>query len=449
MLLPKLNPPFISEIVNHTNFIPTLLLPISLLIISLIIFTKEPWRRVFLVDFSCYKPPESQKCSRETFLDAAKNHGYSDESLSFMAKVVRGSGIGDSTYLPQNIQSDVPLNLSIEAARNESEMVVLGTIDSLLAKTKVECSEIGILIVNCTVFNAIPSLSSIIVNRYKLRENICCYNLTGMGCSASLLAAGLAKQLLQVHKNTCALIVSTENTTCGVYDGEDPSKLILNSLFRLGGSAILFSNKPSHRSNYELLHAVHTHTASSDVCYKSIYKEEDSHGISGITVTKSLLIAATSAVEQNLRKLGFLILPLSELLLVAKNRFIRRLRPGKMELYVPKFNRCAEHFLPHVGGKPVLEALRKKLGFCGGDMEASRMTLHRFGNTSSSSIWYELAYVEAKGRVKKGDRVWQIAFGAGFKCSSVILSALRDVTLMSDIDVYPLDLDTSSLPYFD
>ncbi|XP_022008278.1 3-ketoacyl-CoA synthase 11 [Helianthus annuus] len=88
---------------------------------------------------------------------------------------------------------------------------------------------------------------------------------------------------------------------------------------------------------------------------------------------------------------------------------------------------AVEHFIPHVGGKPVLDELQKSLGFSNLDMEASRMTLYRYGNTSSSSIWYGLAYVEAKGRVKKGNRVWQIAFGSGFKCSSIIWRAMKIV----------------------
>jgi 3-ketoacyl-CoA synthase len=37
-------------------------------------------------------------------------------------------------------------------------------------------------------------------------------------------------------------------------------------------------------------------------------------------------------------------------------------------------------------------------------IEASRASLYRYGNTSSASIWYELAYHESHG-IKKGEIV--------------------------------------------
>ena len=55
------------------------------------------------------------------------------------------------------------------------------------------------------------------------------------------------------------------------------------------------------------------------------------------------------------------------------------------------------------------------------------MTLWRYGNISSPSVWYCLGYSESAGRVKRGDRVWQIAFGSGFKCNSAVWKALRNV----------------------
>ncbi len=38
-----------------------------------------------------------------------------------------------------------------------------------------------------------------------------------------------------------------------------------------------------------------------------------------------------------------------------------------------------------------------------------------------------LANIEATRGVRRGDRVWQIAFGSGFKCNSAVWTALRAV----------------------
>lgn len=36
-----------------------------------------------------------------------------------------------------------------------------------------------------------------------------------------------------------------------------------------------------------------------------------------------------------------------------------------------------------------------------------------------------LANIETKQGLRKGDRIWQIAFGSGFKCNSAVWRALR------------------------
>lgn len=96
----------------------------------------------------------------------------------------------------------------------------------------------------------------------------------------------------------------------------------------------------------------------------------------------------------------------------------------------------------------MLDELQRNLKLSDKNLEASRAVLHRFGNTSSSSIWYELAYLEAKGKVKRGDRVWQLSFGSGFKCNSVVWKSLRRVRTRSGnpwldcIDRYPTQEET-------
>ena len=99
------------------------------------------------------------------------------------------------------------------------------------------------------------------------------------------------------------------------------------------------------------------------------------------------------------------------------------------------------------GGRAVLDEMEKNMRLSDWHMEPSRMTLWRWGNTSSSSPWYELAYTEAKGRVRKGDRIWQIAFGSGFKCNSAVWRAMRAVVpaeernpWMEEIHDFPVEV---------
>ncbi|KAF8393900.1 hypothetical protein HHK36_020100 [Tetracentron sinense] len=93
--------------------------------------------------------------------------------------------------------------------------------------------------------------------------------------------------------------------------------------------------------------------------------------------------------------------------------------PDETKPYIPDDKLAFEHVCILASSKKVLDEIQKNLELTEEYMEASRMTLERFGNTSSSSVWYELAYLETKRRIKKGNRVWQIAFGSGFKCNSV------------------------------
>lgn len=60
-------------------------------------------------------------------------------------------------------------------------------------------------------------------------------------------------------------------------------------------------------------------------------------------------------------------------------------------------------------------------------MEASRYALYTYGNTSSSSIWYEMDYIRSHStRLKRGQRVLQVAFGSGFKCNSAVWLCLNN-----------------------
>lgn len=255
---------------------PNLLILVAIL--GLTFFTMTRQRSVvYLIDFSCYRstPPRCLKFTSDTFMEHMKQTGFFDDtSLEFQSKILRRSGICEETTAPEAMMC-IPPQSTLKTAREEAETVIFGALDNLFANNiDVKPEDIGILVVSSGTFSPLPSLSSTIVNKYKMRSNIRSFNLGGMGCSSGVIAIDLAKNMLQVHKDSYAIVVTTENITRNWYPGNKKEMLIPLCLFRVGGAAVLLSNRNSDRwrAKYKLVHLVRTHKGANDTAFKCIYQ---------------------------------------------------------------------------------------------------------------------------------------------------------------------------------
>lgn len=355
----------------------------------------------------------------------------------FLLKAIVSSGIGEQTYAPRVMFNGKEERPSLADAVTEMEEFFFDSVEKVLNRSGVSAQEIDLLVVNVSMFSSVPSLASRIVSKYKMREDLKVFNLTGMGCSASLISLDIVRNTFRSYRNMNALLVTSESLSPNWYAGNDRSMILANCLFRTGGCAMILTNNRglSHRAMFKLKYLVRTHHGARDDSYGCCYQKEDELGKMGFYLGKNLPKAATRAFVENLRTISPKILPIRELIRFAIVTLIRKLNrrgSGSKAAGPPKsainFRTGVDHFCIHTGGKAVIDGIGISLDLAEYDLEPARMTLHRFGNTSASSLWYVLSYMEAKRRLKKGDRIFMISFGAGFKCNSCLWEVNRDLT---------------------
>lgn len=412
------------------------------------------WRdqSCYLLAYECYQPPEDMKLQTDSCAKIIlRNQNLGLDDFRFLLKTIVNSGIGEETSCPINILQGREENPTLADSLSEMDVTMFDTLDKLFARyTSVSPTQIDILVVNVSMFSPAPSLTSRIVNRYKMREDIKTFNLSGMGCSASLVAVDVVQGLFKSYKDSYALVVSTESMAPNWYCGREKSMMLTNCLFRSGGCSMLFTNKRylKHQAILKLKALVRTHIGSSDDAYNCCIQLEDDNGYLGFRLTKYLTKAAALALTMNLRVLVPKVLPLREILRYLVESWLREqsgTKSQKLEAVGVGLNMKAgiEHFCIHPGGRAIIDGIGKSLALSDYDLEPSRMALFRFGNTSAAGFWYALGYMEAKKRLKKGERILMSGFGAGFKCNNIVWEVLRDLddanVWKSCIDNYPPD----------
>ncbi|GMH84256.1 hypothetical protein TL16_g09868 [Triparma laevis f. inornata] len=459
-------------------------LKVNLIICAVIYYIARMDNPVYLLNFSTFEPPSSWKVSHDEIIEMMKlQKCFTDESLSFMKRILARSGTGQATAWPPGIVQCLKgeeTDNSIEGSRKEAEIVITDIVDkgergyggdeaersedvwavyfistsqfnstiltharAALKKAKVKPKEVDILVINCSLFSPTPSLCAMVVSKFGMRSDIQSYNLGGMGCSASLISIDLAKNMLQRRSTGgIALVVSTETITPNLYHGNERGFLLQNTLFRCGGAAMVLSNKltDGRRAMYKLLNTVRV-CANDANGYNAVYETQDKEGHRGVTLSKEIVKVAGRCMEKNLTTLGPYVLPLSEqipvgvalvgrflcknlskiLLSLSLDSAAKKVLMSAPKHYVPDFKRGVDHFCIHAGGRAVIDGIEKNLKLELYHTEPSRAALFNYGNTSSSSIWYELQYIQDQQKtnpLKKGHRIMQVAFGSGFKCTS-------------------------------
>jgi len=389
-------------------------------------------------------PPKEWQLSQDDLMKCMQAQDcFTEESLDFQRRLLDRSGTGPTTHWPpgttRSIDGKSKAVTDMCEARREAEAIVFPLVRQILEKTGVSPQSVDFVIINCSLFCPTPSLCAMVCNEFRFRENVRTYNLGGMGCSANVISVDLAEQLLQNQPGTRALVVSTENLTRNLYTGNQKAMLLQNTLFRCGGCALLLSSRwfDAARAKYKLLYTVRAQV-SEDKSYSCVYQQQDCDGNLGVALSKDIVSVAGQAMKRNFVQLAPYVLPLREQAKVVYNQVAIKLIshakkagwPGADSWtvpagYTPKFCKGIDHFCIHAGGRAVIEGVQVNLSLTDEQVRPSFETLHNWGNTSSSSIWYEADWVERFGGLRRGDRMLQIAFGSGFKCNSAVWVALK------------------------
>ncbi|KAE8670717.1 3-ketoacyl-CoA synthase 3 [Hibiscus syriacus] len=380
--------------------------------ISIFLSISKRNQHCYMLDYECFKAPDDRMLDTEACVKVVmRNKNLGLEQYRFLLKTIVSSGLGEETYGPGNVldgREEFPSETDAHSRWMRScstlSIVSLRKQEFAFGNRHTRC--------RCLVVFAVTFVD---------REH------DSRGPSATLV-----HDVCEPVRDRCEHGI--DQYTLVLWQGEVDDVIELpvpfwrgfdsfNKQNGLKGSMLVqvkMRGENEHRTRRRGLRMLHTGRRSTR--------------LPGILLTKSLTKAAAKAFIGNLKILLPKILPLYELLRYAISTIGTKTTTEHRNPSAPKpaltFNfdlkSGIDHFCLHPGGRAVIDGLGKSLGLSEYDLEPTRMALYRFGNTSAGGLWYVLSYMEAKKRLKKGDKVFMVSLGAGFMCNNCVWEVMRD-----------------------
>lgn len=263
-------------------------------------------------------------------------------------------------------------------------------------KSGINPEDIG-LVIDCSVTPDFltPSMSSVIQGRIGA-VNAAAFDLNA-ACSGFVYALDTAERFLRTDDNLKYVLVVANEALSRFVDFNDRTTCIL---FGDGAAAAVLER--------------------SDKLFSS-YIASDGSG-AGYLCARSLNVAPEIREESGFED-EFPDMPLHKLYQNGKEvyKFATQALPKSFELAAAKVGVTKDDidwFVPHQANVRIIETAAKKLGV---SMDKFIVTLDHYGNTSSASIPLALNEAVADGRIKRGQKIALIGFGAGLTYGGIVL----------------------------
>lgn len=256
--------------------------------------------------------------------------------------------------------------------------------------------DIGLIITSTVTSDFLtPSMASVIQDKTGA-VNAAAFDLNA-ACTGFIYALDTARRFIATDDDLKYVLVVATEALSRFVDFEDR------------GSCILFGDA-----------AAAAVVEKSDKFYSS-HLASDGSGASYLC-TRSLNVAPEVKVEKDFDD-GFTDKPLHKLYQNGKEvyKFATNALPKSFEIISAKTGITKEEidwFIPHQANVRIIETAAKKLGV---SMDKFIVTLDHYGNTSSASIPLALAEAVENGKIKRGQKLALIGFGAGLTYGGIVL----------------------------
>lgn len=263
-------------------------------------------------------------------------------------------------------------------------------------KSGINPEDIG-LVIDCSVTPDFltPSMSSVIQDRIGA-VNAAAFDLNA-ACSGFVYSLDTAERFLRTDDNLKYVLVVANEALSRFVDFNDRTTCIL---FGDGAAAAVLER--------------------SDKLFSSHIASDGSGA--GYLCARSLNVAPEIREESGFED-EFPDMPLHKLYQNGKEvyKFATQALPKSFELAAAKVGVTKDDidwFVPHQANVRIIETAAKKLGV---SMDKFIVTLDHYGNTSSASIPLALNEAVADGRIKRGQKIALIGFGAGLTYGGIVL----------------------------